>query len=112
MEYQINEIENNVVVIECPTKVDMNTSAELKDILNDLVEHKKYKLIINLAKTKYMDSSGLGALVSRIAVTRSNKGDICIANAPKNIIDLFKLTHLNQILNCFENVELAAASFK
>jgi anti-sigma B factor antagonist len=100
------------VVIDCPNRVDIDSSQQLKDILNQLVEQNKYNIVINLTATKYMDSSGLGALVSRIAVARSNNGDICIAAAPKNIIDLFELTHLNQIIHCFENVELAAASFE
>jgi anti-sigma B factor antagonist len=112
MLYNLKDAENHAVVIECPSRVAIESSIELKDILNKLMEQKKYKIIINLSNTKYMDSSGLGAVVSRIAIARSNRGDVCIASVPNNIRDLLELTHLNQILNCFENVELAVASFK
>ena len=58
-----------------------------------------------------MDSSGLGAIVSKIAVTRSNNGDIRLAAVQKYIDYLLNLTHLNKILQIYPNIEDAVESF-
>lgn len=111
--FQIHEeLNGEVLVFELPERVDLNVSDELKDTLLELVEQGHFKLVFNLEKTRYMDSSGLGAVVSRIAATRANKGDIRLASPTEFIEELLEITHLNQILKCFDNLQDAVDSFK
>jgi anti-sigma B factor antagonist len=109
--FKIHEKSGKVTVIDCPHRLDANVSDELKNIMINLIEEKKFKIVINLSKTKYVDSSGLGAIVSRIAVTRSNKGDVRLVTKTKSILDLLDLTRLNKILECYEDVKTAIESF-
>jgi anti-sigma B factor antagonist len=109
--FKVQEKSGKVTVIDCPIRLDANVSDELKNIMINLIEENKFKIVINLSKTKYVDSSGLGAIVSRIAVTRSNKGDVRIATKTKSILDLLDLTRLNKILKCYEDVKTAHESF-
>lgn len=104
--------ENDVVVIDIPRRLTSEISDELKKLMKELIEQGKYKLVMNLEKTRYMDSSGLGAIVSKIAATRSHGGDIRLAAPQQTIIDLLELTHINQIVKVFPNVEEAVQSFK
>ena len=106
------ETDGNVVVINAPNRVDVNVSDELRELLTSQIEKNKYQFIVDLSKTKYMDSSGLGSIVSRIAVTRSNNGDIRIAGASENVNNLLNLTHLNKILKIFPDVKSALESYK
>lgn len=111
MSFQTSEVSGEIIVITCPNRLDVNVSDELKMILTGLIESEKYKIIIDLSPTNYVDSSGLGAIVSRIAVTRANKGDVKVVTQTQAILDLFSLTHLNKILNCFDDLESAINSF-
>jgi anti-sigma B factor antagonist len=104
--------EGQVVVIDVPERLTIDTADDLKKQLRELVEGGVFKLIINLEQTEYMDSSGLGAIVSKIAVTRSNKGDIRLAAIKKYVDYLLNLTHLNKILKTYETVDEALKSFK
>lgn len=111
MSFNVQEKTGNVVVIDCPSRLDANISDDLKNIMFDLIEKNKFKIVINLSKTNYVDSSGLGAIVSRISVTRSNKGDVRLATKTQSILDLLDLTRLNKILKCYDDVKTATESF-
>ncbi len=107
-----DKADGRVTVISIPERLTTETSDDLKQILKELVEAGKYNIVMDLAKTKYMDSSGLGAIVSKIASTRSKKGDIRLANPRKYVLDLLALTHINQIIKVYNNLEQAVESFK
>ena len=111
MSFKTYEKSGNITVIDCPQRLDANVSDDLKKIIIDLVEGNKYKFIVNLSATKYVDSSGLGAIVSRISVARSNKGDVRLVTKTKEILDLLDLTRLNKILQCYDDVNSAIDSF-
>lgn len=103
--------DGKIVVIECPDRVDSNVANDLRTIMKESTERDKFLIVVDMDKTEFMDSSGLGALVSRIAVTRSNSGDIRIACIKEPIVNLFELTHLDKIFQCFESVQSAVDSF-
>ena len=98
-------------VITAPDRLDIGAADEFRDELQRAIDEGRYKIVVNLASTRYIDSSGLGSIVSRIAAARAYDGDIRIAAARKNIIKLFELTQLEKVLQCFENEEEAIASF-
>ena len=103
--------DGKVIVIECPDRVDSSVANDLRTIMKESTEQDKFMIVVDMDKTEFMDSSGLGALVSRIAATRSNSGDIRIACVKEPIVNLFELTHLDKIFQCFESVQSAVDSF-
>ncbi len=104
--------DGSVVVIDIPRRLTSEISGELKKLMKQLLEEEHFKIVMNLEKTKYMDSSGLGAIVSKIAATRSKGGDIRLAAPQQTIIDLLELTHINQIVKIYDTVEDAVKSFE
>ncbi len=113
MDFSTNyDPESGRAVITCPKRLDVNNTAQIKDDLNDLITNSCFKIILDLSMTKYMDSSGLGAIVSRIADLRANGGDVRIAGATNNVAALFKLTHLDKIIQLFNSVPDAIQSFE
>ena len=104
--------DGKVVVIECPERVDLSVAKYLRAIMKESTDQNKFLLVVDMDKTDFMDSSGLGALVSRIAATRSNDGDIRLACVKEPILKLLALTHLDQIFQCCESVNAAVDSFE
>jgi anti-sigma B factor antagonist len=107
----VHRQENDVVIIDIPHRLTTETSDALKKLLKDLVDNNQNKLIMNLAETTYMDSSGLGAIVSKIAAARAGKGDIRLAAPKEYVLNLLELTHIDQIIKIFDNVNTAIESF-
>lgn len=113
MTFQTEEVEDaEIVIINLPEKVSGEISDQLKIYIRGLVEKGRYKLVMNLAETTFMDSSGLGALVSKIAVTRANNGDVRLAHSQEYISNLLELTHLDQVMKTYSTVLDAIRSFE
>ncbi len=106
------ELGGKVIVIEAPVRLDASVADDFRNTMKKLVEEGKFNIVVDLAKTEFIDSSGLGALVSRIAVTRSNKGDVRLASPSETILKLLEITHLNQIFKYFDDLESAIKSFE
>lgn len=112
---KIKSTENSiasVVIINLPERVAGEVSDQLKNFIKDIIERNKYKLVMNLDKTKFMDSAGLGALVSKISVARANQGDVRLAAPHEYIKNLLEITHLDQIIKIYVSVKEAVLSFK
>jgi anti-sigma B factor antagonist len=103
--------DEKVVVIEGPDRLVANVSEDFRKLINGLVDQGKTRLVIDLEKTEFMDSSGLGALVSRIAATRANHGDVRLAAPSPQILNLLQITHLDKVFKCFDHVDAAVGSF-
>jgi len=103
--------EKDIIIIDIPHRLTTDTSDELKKLLKELVEKNQNKLVMNLAETAYMDSSGLGAIVSKIAATRASKGDIRLAEPKDYVLNLLELTHIDQIIKIYDNVDAAVQSY-
>lgn len=104
-------LDGKVIVIECPERLDAGVAEDFRKGMMAIVEEGLYLLVLDLKNTVFMDSSGLGAIVSRIATTRSNRGDIRLACPSEFILKLLGITHLDKVLQCFETVESAVNSF-
>ncbi len=105
-------LDGEVIIIEIPKRLSADISDNFRDFLYNLVEKGKCKIVIDLSKTEYVDSSGLGAIVSRIAVCRSNKGDIRLASPKEFMAYQLKITHLDQVLKTYKDTSAAVDSFK
>ena len=75
MEFVTSETsDRKIVIVEGPDRLEANISEDFRKMINRLVDEGKTCLVINMEKTEFMDSSGLGALVSRIAATAPIRG--------------------------------------
>ena len=112
MEFATSETpDGKIVIVEGPERLEANISEDFRKTINRLVDEGKNCLVINLEKTEFMDSSGLGALVSRIAATRANGGDVRLATSSPLILSLLKITHLDKVFKRFDDVAAAIKSF-
>lgn len=112
MEFKVfGKSDGKVFVVEVPERLEANISDKFRVDMNELVDGGNFQIVIDLKKTEFMDSSGLGALVSRIAVMRSNGGDVRLASVSPFVMNLLQVTHLDQVFKCFDDMESAVSSF-
>jgi anti-sigma B factor antagonist len=103
--------DKNIVILQIPKKLSLDNSEELRRFIKETVESGSCRLVFDMMITEYVDSTGLSAVVSRIAFVRSHQGDIRLAVKSDFIRELLQLTNLNKILKCFDSVEDAVNSF-
>lgn len=102
----------NAVVVELVGNVMGGPEAqEFSDLLHKLLDEGKKNVVIDLAETKFMNSSGLGMLISGYTTMKNGGGSLKLANATEKIESLLVITKLITIFENFATVDDAIKSF-
>ena len=101
----------DVVVIEIDGQLIVGNRQELKQKVLDETEAGARKVLIDFAKAGYIDSSGLGVLVSLAKRLRELGGDLRLANLNDDLQTLFELTKLDSLFQISDTRERALESF-
>jgi len=86
-------------------------SGTLRSTIKDLIAAGERKILINLKEITYIDSSGLGELVSSYATMTSAGGRIKLLNAEKRVRDLLTATKIHTLFEDYTNEAIALISF-
>lgn len=103
---------NEVTVIDLKGKLTIGSGeAELRQTVSDALDNGKNKLVLNLKALKYMDSSGVGELVSTFTTVTNRQGILKLAGLSSKILDLLQITQLLQVFDVHTSVDEAVADF-
>jgi anti-sigma B factor antagonist len=84
----------------------------LKDKLQSLVQQGKKNILLNLAEVGYIDSAGLGGLVSAHITLSREGGRVKLVNVTKKLQDLLSITKLYLVFETFDSEAAAIASYR
>lgn len=106
-----SETINDLLVVKVlDSAVDAGNALELKADLLPLVE-KHRKVAIDMGKVKFMDSSGVGAMLSCLRAIHQNSGELRLFSVKPNLYQLFKLVRLDTLVGIHENRKTALEAF-
>jgi anti-sigma B factor antagonist len=80
--------------------------------IKELVSEGHMDLVLDMDKVRYINSTGLGILVSGLTTLKKNMGQMKICNLSTRIDRLFSVTSLTSVFETYESVDEALASFK
>jgi anti-sigma B factor antagonist len=86
-------------------------SAALRDLVSDLLKKGQKKILFNLGDVNYIDSSGLGHLVSAFTSVRKQGGELKLLNLTNKVHDLMQITKLYTIFDIMDDEAVAVKSF-
>ena len=110
MKYEIEKKEKYYLLTPKEEKIDSTLSPSLKaDFVTFEVDGAK-NLIINLDNVKYIDSSGLSALLVGNRIFTENKGSFVICNLNEHVMKLMKIAKLDTVLNLSPSIQEAIDS--
>ncbi len=89
--------ENNRWEVELAGEIDIFKSAEFKDALLGLIAKNQSDLRLDCKNLEYIDSTGLGALVTVLKKVKDYGGHIYLVNMKQNSFKLFKITNLDKV---------------
>jgi len=84
-------------VLKPQGEIDIYTAPKFKEILLNVIESKESDIIIDGEKLEYIDSTGLGVLISGLKKLKKTDKNIMIINLRPNIVKLFEITGLNKV---------------
>jgi anti-sigma B factor antagonist len=104
--------EKGAVIIEPKGKIMGGPeSTALHDLLHELIDQGKKNVVIDLGKVDWMNSTGLGLLISGLTTLRKAGGELKLANVTEKIQSLLTITKLITIFKSYDSVDEAVGSF-
>lgn len=86
-------------------------ASEFSETLKKLLGEGKKNIILDLSEVQFMNSSGLGMMISGLTTVRNGGGMMKLANVTDKIHSLLMITKLITIFECFDSVDEALKSF-
>jgi anti-sigma B factor antagonist len=102
---------HGVTVVEVSGEMDAGNSAQLGEELDHLLSEGTRKLVIDLGKVGFMNSSGLATLVHYYKLARSNCGDISLVALQPKVRQVFQLSRLDRVFDLQPDVARAVQWF-
>ncbi len=103
--------EADVCVVSVEGQLIVGNRQELKQKVLDEIERGERKFLVDFSQTGYIDSSGLGVLVSLSKKIREHGGELRLTNLNEDLKTLFELTKLDTLFQIAETRERALDSF-
>lgn len=112
MSFQSNQdYDGELKVFKTPARLEGKVSLDFRKELKEIVDKGYYKIVIDLGETDFIDSNGISSLVSKISATRSEQGDIRLANPSDFVVSVLRTTNLDKIFKCYPSAEEAVNSY-
>jgi anti-sigma B factor antagonist len=106
MGFQVEKA-NDVTVVDVEGQLIVGNRQELKQKVLEELENGERKFVVDFEKTGYIDSSGLGVLVSLSKKVREQGGELRLANLNEDLKTLFELTKLDTLFHIADSREAA-----
>ncbi len=104
--------QDDVAVISLNGRLDLASGATLKDHMKQQFEKGVTSIHLNLSDVDFINSSGLGALVSIMKEIRLMKGRLTLSNLASYVQEIFEITQLSHIFEIYATEEEALSSFE
>ena len=93
----------DVTVIVPVGRIVTEDGDALRNVVDTLVQQGRVKIVLDLQQVTYIDSSGLGLMVSKYVSARRRGGDVKLLHPSARSIHLLEITHLAQVFEVFES---------
>ena len=101
-----------VAVVDMSGRITLGEgSVVLRDTIRDLIGKGSKKILLNLGDVTYIDSSGIGELVSAFTAVRRENGELKLLNLTKKVHDLLQITKLYTVFDIKDDEATAIKAF-
>lgn len=102
-----------ITVVELGGRITLGDgSALLRRTIRGLLDDQRKKILLNLADVDYIDSSGIGELVSGFTAVKNQGGELKLLHLTKKVRDLLQITKLYTVFEVFTEESVALRSFR
>ena len=104
---------DGVTILDLSGRITLGEgSVQLRDAVRDLLAKGQKQILLNLADVNYIDSSGIGELVSAFTTVRNQGGELKLLKLTKKVHDLLQITKLYTVFDIKDDEAEAIGSFK
>ena len=103
--------EPSLVIVDLAGEIDLNAVSRIRDTLGDLTKAASAQILVNLSRATYIDSSGLGILMTARKEILQGGGRFVLCGMTKDVRMVFDLTRLNNFFEIYDDEAQARARF-
>ena len=104
---------DGVTILDLSGRITLGEgSVQLRDSVRDLLAKGQKHILLNLGDVNYIDSSGIGELVSAFTTAKNQGGELKLLNLTRKVHDLLQITKLYTVFDVKDDEASAIASFK
>jgi anti-sigma B factor antagonist len=104
---------DGVSIVDCSGRITLGEgSVVLRDTVKDLLSNGQKKILLNLGDVNYIDSSGIGELVSAYTTVKNQGGELKLLKLTKKVHDLLQITKLYTVFDVKDDEAGAVKSFR
>ena len=104
---------DGVTVLDLNGRITLGEgSVQLREAIRDLISKGARTILLNMGDVNYIDSSGIGELVSGFTAVRNRGGELKLLNLTKKVNDLLQLTKLFTVFDVYNDESSAVGSFR
>ena len=104
---------NSVSVVDLSGRITLGEGcSQLRELIRDLLSKGQKKILLNLGEVTYIDSSGIGELVSGFTAVSNQGGSLKLLNLTKKVHDLLQITKLLTVFDVHDDEAKAISSFQ
>lgn len=109
---QIQRVDQgDVTILQFEEDEQLRDPEMLQAYLYDLMDEKRYRLLIDIENVRYISSSVLGLFITICKSAKENKGEVKIVNAQPSVSNVFRMTRLDRVFEMFNDRDSAIQSF-
>ncbi len=108
MEFEF-KLKDEIGIIKIIGRLIATNAKEFKESFSDFIQQTRY-IVLDLSEMEYIDSLGLGSIISFYKAITEADGDLCIANLQSKPKTLFQITKVHLIFNVYDTLDEAFAS--
>lgn len=102
---------NDVLVIQYQLdNLDASNVQDFRESMQSIIKNQA-RVVLDMSKLKFVDSSGLGALISCLRDTNGRKGDFRLGAVSRSVLALFELMRMHRVFSIHDTVEGCVSSF-
>src|SRR5436309_16122796 len=103
---------DGITVLDLSGRITLGEgSVILRDVIREILGKGEKKILLNLGDVTYIDSSGIGELVSAFTAVRKEGGELKLLNLTKKVHDLLQITKLYTVFDVKDDEAAAISSF-
>ena len=103
---------DGITIVDCSGRITLGEgSITLRETVTQLLSKGQKKILLNLGDVNYIDSSGIGELVSAYTTVRKQGGDLKLLNLTKKVHDLLQITKLYTVFDVKDDEAVAVKAF-
>ena len=107
MKYNIREDNSNLIISIEGDLLGVNDTILLLDEINDKINQGKLKAVIDMSGVRYMNSSGIGILITIYTKFKNKGGNAVILNPTDQTLKLLSMTKLDTVIKIFKDIDAA-----